>query len=405
MGSSDTGTIAIDTIELSFPIEGLGFGCVFATPANPQRQPFDNNGISRNLSAFLVEMAAMTARPLSSYEKEWRPLPQTIDPVPRTQPTTLLYSMLSNASESEQQQLQQEQQPPPHGMVLVRGTARYEFLTTGVEVEGGQDTTKASQIVDVMFPWESAPRKQHARNLSVTDFLIDQFPVTIEDYDAYQKRSGYVPKDGHNWLKNWGWPHSGRRRVPTVPEALARVPVTYVSFDEAAAYCNAHGKRLPSTIEWQYAGQGTTNRRYPWGDADDPSCRPMLHDNRTLPGALPVETFASTGNCSSVFNVSDMIGAGKTPFCCAVVFLLDMTICQDRLGTDTLYQGELIRGLRFCSCRERLAANLKLHRQPHASRGPEGRQQLPPNLQTRRARFQPEQGGLLLPPGAQLGRA
>eukprot|EP01044_Picomonas_judraskeda_P004379 COSAG03_NODE_384_length_8325_cov_50.332726_10_plen_284_part_00 len=157
MGSSDTGTIAIDTIELSFPIEGLGFGCVFATPANPQRQPFDNNGISRNLSAFLAEMAAMTARPLSSYEKEWRPLPQTIDPVPRTQPTTLLYSMLSNASESEQQ-LQQEQQPPPHGMVLVRGTARYEFLTTGVEVEGGQNTTKASQIVDVMFPWESAPR-------------------------------------------------------------------------------------------------------------------------------------------------------------------------------------------------------------------------------------------------------
>jgi formylglycine-generating enzyme required for sulfatase activity len=220
-------------------------------------------------------------------------------------------------------------------MVLVKGTARYEFLTTGVELEGGKDTTKASQIVDVMFPWESAPCKQHARNLTVSDFLIDQFPVTIEDYDTYLKGSGYVPKDGHNWLKNWGWPHSsssssssssgagagagagvgragtGERRggVPKVPQALARVPVTYVSFAEATAYCNAHGKRLPSTIEWQYAGQGTTDRMYPWGDADDPGCRPMLHDNRTLPGALPVETYASTGNCSSVFNVSDMIGA------------------------------------------------------------------------------------------------
>eukprot|EP01044_Picomonas_judraskeda_P004378 COSAG03_NODE_384_length_8325_cov_50.332726_9_plen_240_part_00 len=229
--------------------------------------------------------------------------------------------------------------------------------------------------------------------------------MTVEDYEAYLKRSGYVPKDGHNWLKNWDWSHSGRRGVPAVPEALARVPVTYVSFAEAAAYCNAHGKRLPSTIEWQYAGQGTTNRTYPWGDGDDPGCRPMLHDNRTLPGALAVETFASTGNCSSVFNVSDMIGAGKNAFLLRRCFLVGYDDLPRQARDRHIIPGELIRGLRFCSCRERLAANLELHRQPHASRGPKRRQQLPPDLQARRACVQPEQGGFLLPPGAQLARA
>ena len=84
----------------------------------------------------------------------------------------------------------------------------------------------------------------------------------------------------------------------TTPSALEMVPVTYVSFAEAASYCKAMGKRLPSTIEWQYAAQGTTQRVYPWGNALDPACLPPLETGRTIPGAKRVDA-AYPSNCSS----------------------------------------------------------------------------------------------------------
>ena len=262
-------------IELSFLIEGLGVGCVFATS-----QPFN-----ANLSSFLSQMAAMTATPMASFDKTWKALPQTIDPVEK----------ITHASDQNA------------GMVFVKG-GPYEFKSSGVEIEGGvckngKCGNQAQQLADVQFPWEDSPVKVHARNLTMADYFMDQFPVTGRDYAKYLAASDYVPADNHNWLKNWAW--SGKK-TPTLPIALERVPVTYVSFREAGSYCKAQGKRLPSTIEWQYAGQGATGQDFPWGDADDSGCRPELHDNRTIPGALPVETYSA--NCSSVFNVRDLIG-------------------------------------------------------------------------------------------------
>jgi formylglycine-generating enzyme required for sulfatase activity len=43
--------------------------------------------------------------------------------------------------------------------------------------------------------------------------------------------------------------------------------VVWVSRADAKAYCAARGQRLPHSIEWQLAAQGTDGRRWPWGDA------------------------------------------------------------------------------------------------------------------------------------------
>lgn len=87
------------------------------------------------------------------------------------------------------------------------------------------------------------------------DFYIDKYEVTNLQYKQFIDAAHRKSPD-----------HFENR---TFPEGKADHPVTFVTWHDAKAYCEAAGKRLPSDQEWEKAARGTDGRTYPWGDVFD----------------------------------------------------------------------------------------------------------------------------------------
>ena len=245
---------------LAFSIEAHGFGAVLAQP-----EPADSS-----LAAFLKEMQALNARPLSSYPKVWRFLPQQIAAIDPTAP----------ASQA------------PDGMVKIPAAAKYTFAVQGIEIEGGDDVG-----VDVQYPWEDSPRRYHAHTMAVAAFYIDKYPVTNRQFAEFLKASQYRPADDHNFLKDW--------KDGKYPAGWDNRPVTWVSLEDARAYAKWAGKRLPHEWEWQYAAQGLDGRTYPWGERWCDECVPPQDHGRELRGPTAVDAFPKG---ASPFGVMDLTG-------------------------------------------------------------------------------------------------
>ena len=97
-------------------------------------------------------------------------------------------------------------------------------------------------------------------------FAIDETPVTNTQFARFLKATDYKPVHPENFLKNWV------NNAP--PTGLGNHPVTYITLDDARAYANWAGKRLPTESEWQWAAQnGVRETLYPWGnDYDSTRC-------------------------------------------------------------------------------------------------------------------------------------
>lgn len=116
--------------------------------------------------------------------------------------------------------------------------------------------------VDPRFVNIGAPGLHYETTFSVEanlpEFQIDETPVTNFQYHQFLKETGYRPSEKLNFLKHWS--------IGRIPDGKEDHPVVYVSLEDARAYASWAGKRLPTELEWQFAGQGYKKNKFPWGN-------------------------------------------------------------------------------------------------------------------------------------------
>jgi gamma-glutamyl hercynylcysteine S-oxide synthase len=176
---------------------------------------------------------------------------------------------------------------PPSEMVRIPGQPYLYRLTNPQPPSDYPYASPPFQATYAYLPGRAAV----SRNVRLKPFWIDRYPVTNGEFARFLAATGYRPPDTTNFLKHF---LNGR-----VPPALENHPVVYVSYDDAKAYAQWAGKRLPTEEEWQFAAGAEDGRQWPWGN--DPPASKDTHST----GTLPVDVHPSQ---ASPYGVEDLVG-------------------------------------------------------------------------------------------------
>ncbi|WP_318312736.1 formylglycine-generating enzyme family protein [Flagellimonas crocea] len=181
------------------------------------------------------------------------------------------------------------------------------------------------------------PHEKPAHKVYVDGFLMDKHEVTNDQFAKFVEETGYVtvaereidweemkkqlpegtPKPHDSILKPgslvfkktkssvpnlydysqwWEWKIGANWKHPNGPDSnilgKADHPVVHIAYEDALAYCDWAGRRLPTEAEWEFAARaGKTDNKFFWGD--DVS-KLSSHAN-SWEGEFPVENTQEDG--------------------------------------------------------------------------------------------------------------
>ena len=183
---------------------------------------------------------------------------------------------------------------------------------------------------------DAYPEERPVRQVEIAAFDIDASEVTNRQFAEFVSATGYVtdaekiqPGFGvpgaavfkppsasqPNW---WQFVEGANWRHPDGPDSSITGrdldPVVQVSFNDAAAFAEWAGRRLPSEAEWEYAARAGSTTEFVWGDERAPN---GVQKANTWQGAFPIQNDAKDGYAYRApigcyepnnFGLYDMIG-------------------------------------------------------------------------------------------------
>lgn len=131
------------------------------------------------------------------------------------------------------------------------------------------------------------------REVDVSPFFIDKYPVTNCQYLEFIKDTGHR----HPII----WIDKG------YPSGMDNYPVTGIDYEDACVYARWAGKRLPTEEEWEKAARGDDGRLWPWGNIWEQNACKMDNAGKEPMKAQPSPVGSYPRDCS-VYGVMDMAG-------------------------------------------------------------------------------------------------
>jgi len=195
------------------------------------------------------------------------------------------------------------------------------------------------------------PEERPVRKVTVSDFWIDCYEVTNDQFAQFVTETGYVtlaerapnpedfpgappenlvpgsmvfekragPVDLRNYVNWWTWIPGASWRHPKGPDSslddLGKHPVVHLAYEDVEAYARWADKELPTEAEWEFAARGGLDGAiFPWGDEEFPDGRAMVNSwqgefpwqnllTDGYEGTSPVGSFAPNG-----YGLFDMAG-------------------------------------------------------------------------------------------------
>ncbi len=136
---------------------------------------------------------------------------------------------------------------------------------------------------------DSVPNEAPAHSVKLPAYYIDRLEVSNRNYREFCARSGHRTPEPPSW--------------ETAYNAKDEYPMLNVGRDDAAAYCEFAGKRLPSEAEWEKSARGAEQPVVLWGNWTLPGLANLKGAGTERP--VPVGSFAAD---VSPFGVLDTAG-------------------------------------------------------------------------------------------------